>query len=158
MRKLVYIAHPFQGKPKNVKKVEKIILELIKKYPDYTFYSPLHATGFFYFAKSYEEGMKDCIEMLSRCDEAWFCKGWQRSRGCNIEMSWCKEHGMPYKELASGGSTEEWLFWDFDNNCPYCNCPNNELECDIVVEDDDSHHDVVDCPKCGKRLFYETDA
>lgn len=99
MRKVIYIAHPFQGKPENVEKAEKIILELIEKYPDYTFFSPLHATGFFYFMKSYEEGMKDCIEMLSRCDEVWFCEGWQDSKGCNIEMDWCKEHGKPIREL-----------------------------------------------------------
>jgi hypothetical protein len=99
MRKVIYIAHPFQGKATNVEKAEKIILELIEKYPDYTFYSPLHATGFFYFKKTYEEGMKDCIEMLSRCDEVWFCKGWQNSKGCNIEMNWCKEHGKLFKEL-----------------------------------------------------------
>lgn len=99
MRNVIYIAHPFQGKPENVEKVEKIILGLIEKYPDYTFYSPLHATGFFYFKKTYEEGMKDCLEMLRRCDEVWFCPGWQDSKGCNIEMNWCKEHGKPFKEL-----------------------------------------------------------
>ena len=65
MRKVIYIAHPFLGKPENVQKVEKIILKLIEQYPDYTFYSPLYATGFFYF-KSYEEGMKDCA--LRCCD------------------------------------------------------------------------------------------
>lgn len=100
MRKVIYIAHPFQGKPENMVKAEQIILKLIKQYPDYTFYSPLHATGFFYFAKSYGEGMKDCIEMLSRCDEAWFCEGWQDSKGCNLEMAWCKEHGKPYRILS----------------------------------------------------------
>lgn len=158
MRKVIYIAHPFQGKPENVKKAEKIILKLIERYPDYTFYSPLHATGFFYFKKTYEEGMKDCIEMLSRCDEAWFCKGWQNSKGCNIEMNWCKEHEKPYKELqVEDDYVQELLYWDFNDNCPYCNCPNDELDYDLVVEDDDSHHDVVDCPKCGKRLYYETD-
>lgn len=95
MRKLIYIAHPFQGKPENVEKVGKIVLELIKLYPNYTFFSPLHATGFYYFEKSYEEGMKDCLELLSRCDELWLCAGWEDSRGCNIEYDWCKENGKP---------------------------------------------------------------
>ena len=97
MRKIIYIAHEFNGDPANVKKVEAIILQLIKLYPDYTFYSPLHATGFFYFAKSYEEGMKDCIEMLSRCDEIWFAGYWQNSKGCSIEFNWADEHHMPIK-------------------------------------------------------------
>lgn len=97
MRKVIYIAHPFSGKRKNVRKVEKIILELIKQYPDYVFFSPLHAMGFYYFEKSYEEGMKDCLEMLSRCDELWLCDGWENSRGCNIEYNWCIEHSKPIR-------------------------------------------------------------
>lgn len=98
-RKVIYIAHPFQGKPENVKSVEKIILKLIEKYPDYTFYSPLHATGFYYFAKSYEEGMKDCIELLSRCDELWLCPGWENSKGCNIEHDYAQKHNIPIQYL-----------------------------------------------------------
>lgn len=97
MRKMIYVAHPFQGKPENIKKVEKIILDLVRVYPNYVFFSPLHATGFYYFEKSYEEGMKDCIEMLSRCDELWLCEGWENSKGCNIEYEWCKEHYKPIK-------------------------------------------------------------
>jgi hypothetical protein len=97
MHKVIYIAHPFQGKPENIKKVEQIILDLIKLYPDYTFYSPLHATGFYYFAKSYEDGMEDCLEMLSRSDELWLSPNWEQSKGCNIEYNWAKEHYMPIK-------------------------------------------------------------
>ena len=100
MRKLVYIAHPFQGKPENVEKAEKIILKLIRLYPNYTFFSPLHATGFYYFEKSYEEGMKDCIEMLSRCDELWLCEGWEESRGCNIEFEYFTHQGRPVRYVA----------------------------------------------------------
>jgi hypothetical protein len=110
MRKLVYLAHPFLGKSENVQKAEQIILKLIKLYPDYTFYSPLHATGFFYFAKSYEEGMKDCLEMLSRCDEIWLAGNWQESKGCNIEFNWADEHHMPIKfvdEILSNVNSHE---------------------------------------------------
>lgn len=99
MRRVIYVAHPFSGKSENVKKVEKIILKLIKQYPNYTFFSPLHATGYYYFEKSYEEGMKDCIELLSRCDELWLCPGWRESRGCNMEYEYAKKHGIPIKEL-----------------------------------------------------------
>jgi len=99
MRKVIYVAHPFNGKQDNVQKVEKIILKLIEQYPDYTFYSPLHSTGFYYFKKTYEEGMKDCLEMLSRCDELWLCPGWRNSKGCNIEYDWCRKNGKPVREL-----------------------------------------------------------
>jgi hypothetical protein len=99
MRKLIYVAHKFGGDPENVRKVEAIILQLIKLYPDYTFYSPLHALGFYYFAKPYEEGMKDCIEMLDRCDELWLCNGWQKSNGCNTECEYFLREGRPIKYL-----------------------------------------------------------
>ena len=54
---LIYVAHPFGGKQENKDKVEKIILRLTEQFPDYTFLSPIHATGFYYFIKSYDNGM-----------------------------------------------------------------------------------------------------
>ena len=45
--------------------------------------------------------------------------------------------------------------WQEPGDCPFCGLPNSELEYDLVIEDDDSRHDVVDCPHCGRRLFYE---
>jgi len=109
-RKLIYVAHPFGGNPANIKKVEAIILQLIRIYPNYTFYSPLHATGFFYFVKSYEEGMKDCIEMLRRSDELWLCEGYEDSRGCLIEYGYCLENNKPVKfvdEILSFANSHE---------------------------------------------------
>jgi uncharacterized protein with PIN domain len=50
---------------------------------------------------------------------------------------------------------DKYLLWNFHDNCPYCRCPNDELDYDIVVEDDGSYHDVVACPKCGQILYYE---
>ena len=93
--KLIYIAHPFGGKQKNVERVEQIIKRLIKRYPDYTFYSPLHATGFYYNLVSYEKGMEHCLELLSRCDELWLCEGWKESRGCLMEMHYACNNNMP---------------------------------------------------------------
>jgi hypothetical protein len=90
MQKLVYVAHPFQGLQSNVKNVESIILRLIKLYPTVTFFSPLHATGFYYHEKTYENGMKDCLTMLSKCDELWLSEGWEQSTGCKIEYDWWK--------------------------------------------------------------------
>lgn len=46
-------------------------------------------------------------------------------------------------------------FWDEPNDCPYCNLPNSELDYDVVVDDYGNIHDVVDCPRCKNRLFYE---
>lgn len=93
--KVAYIAHAFSGKPENIKDAERIILHLIKDHPDFTFYSPLHATGFFYFELDYDTGMQHCFEALSRCDELWLCPGWEASRGCNMELAYAKKHNIP---------------------------------------------------------------
>lgn len=95
--RMIYIAHPFGGKQENADKAREIILDLLYKYPDCTFYSPLHATGFFYNELSYLDGMEHCFEALMRCDELWICGDWQTSRGCNMEYGFAKAKGIPIK-------------------------------------------------------------
>ena len=101
--KVAYIAHPFGGKQENVKDVELIILKLLPLYPDYTIYSPLHCTGFFYFAVSYVAGMEHCFEFLKRADELWLCKGWEESTGCRMEAEYAVAHGIPINFIMDGG-------------------------------------------------------
>lgn len=99
--KMVYIAHPFSGKPENIENVKNIILELLKQDPQTVYYSPLHATGFYYFAISYAEGMKHCFEALKRCDELWLCEGWEESKGCNMEVHFAQQNGIPIRLVAN---------------------------------------------------------
>ena len=98
--KLIYIAHPFGGEQENVEKVEKIIKGLLHKHPDCTFYSPLHATGFFYYRLAYLVGMEHCFEALSRCDELWIAGDWQESKGCCMEYGFAKAKGIPIKFIC----------------------------------------------------------
>lgn len=98
--KVAYIAHPFLGEQKNVRKVERIIRRLLQRYPDYVFYSPLHATGFYYHDVPYQLGMEHCFEFLKRADELWLCEGWEQSTGCNMEYEYAKEHGIPIREVS----------------------------------------------------------
>ncbi len=100
MLRLIYLAHPFGGEQKNVDRVEKIIKGLLHQHPDCTFYSPLHATGFFYGQLPYLEGMEHCFEALSRCDELWLCEGWYNSQGCNMEYGFAKAKGVPIKFIT----------------------------------------------------------
>lgn len=100
--KLVYIAHPFSAKQENVESVQRIILGLLHKHPDTTFYSPLHATGFFYNELPYEVGMEHCYEALRRCDELWLCPGWQDSRGCNLEVKLALDQAIPIRAILDG--------------------------------------------------------
>lgn len=98
--KLIYIAHPFGGEQSNVDKAETIIKKLLHKHPDCTFYSPLHATVFFYKQLTYLGGMEHCFEALSRCDELWLCGDWLDSRGCNREYGFAKAKGIPIKFIT----------------------------------------------------------
>lgn len=93
--KVAYIAHPFVGKPENVQDVQRIILELVKKYPKFTFYSPLHCTGFYYHEIPYDVGMEHCYEFLKRSDQLWLCNNWENSRGCNLEYNFAYLHLKP---------------------------------------------------------------
>lgn len=99
---MIYIAHPFGGLKENVDAVEKIVKGLLHKHPDCTFYSPLHATGFFYGQLPYLEGMKHCFEALSRCDELWIAEDWEESRGCCMEYGFAKAKGIPVKFVGGG--------------------------------------------------------
>ena len=101
--KVVYIGHPFGGKLENVQAVEQIILKLINKYPDYVFYSPLHATGFMYSLVDYDLGMQHCIEFLKRSDELWLFGDWNNSKGCNIEYRFAIKNNMSIKFLEGFG-------------------------------------------------------
>ena len=100
--KLIYVAHPYGGKWRNKRKVERIIRQLIQQYPDYTFYSPIHALGFMYHDIDYDKGMQHCLEMLKRADELWLCEGWQQSRGCNMEVRFARDNGIPIFEIVDG--------------------------------------------------------
>lgn len=95
---MIYVCHPYGGNCINKLLVEKIIKRLVASTPD-TYISPIHAFGFMYDSVPYDTGMAFCIELLSRCDSAIFCPGWERSEGCRREMEWCKENGKPYRTI-----------------------------------------------------------
>lgn len=59
--------------------------EVLDSFINETYDSPL-----MYIAKS--------IEILSKADVAYFVKGWQSARGCNIERLCCEEYGIPIIE------------------------------------------------------------
>lgn len=92
--KKVYVAHPYGGKEENKILVENIILELVTKFPDTLFLSPIHALGYLYTALSYDEGMKHCYALLEDCDELLLCKGWQDSEGCTREFKYARTHNI----------------------------------------------------------------
>ena len=97
-KSIVYISHPFQNNPKNVKEIEEIIYRLRKRFPNYLFISPVHAFGFLYSSTTYEEGLNMTLFLLETCaDEMWiFGKDWRNSTGVKAEIEYCMQHNIPY--------------------------------------------------------------
>lgn len=96
--KRVYICHEFGGKQESADRVAAIIREFIKWYPDICFMSPIHAFGFYYHDTEYLHGIDYCLTLLEVCEEMWVFGEHSKSRGCQIEKAYCKEHNIPIIE------------------------------------------------------------
>lgn len=92
----VYVAHPYNNESSNKELVESKIKSLIPKNPNITYMSPIHAFGFTYESVDYMDGMEYCFDLLDSCDVALFCDGWKNSKGCNLEMKYCLDNGIPF--------------------------------------------------------------
>lgn len=97
---VIYVSHPYEGNEINRLKVESIIHELIKKYPNNTFISPIHTFLFAYDFYPYEQGLEMCFRLLDKCDEMIVCGDWKSSRGCTAEVKYAEENGIPYHFLG----------------------------------------------------------
>lgn len=97
-KSIVYISHPFQNNPENVKEIEDIIKGLRRLFPDYLFISPVHAFGFLYNSTTYEQGLYMTLFLLETCaDEMWvFGEDWRNSAGVKAEIEYCKKRNIPY--------------------------------------------------------------
>lgn len=96
---MIYVAHAYSNQANNKRSVENIIKELSLKNPSKVYVSPIHTFGFLYTVVSYEKGMFYCLSLLDECDSAIFCPGWQDSKGCRLEMEFCKENKIPWEEI-----------------------------------------------------------
>jgi len=95
-KKVIYVSHPYNGDDNNVHKVCSIIRDLVKKYPDYLFLSPIHCFGFLYDTVEYEKGIECCLWLLDKCDEMWVFGDYDKSVGCMTEIEFCHECNIPY--------------------------------------------------------------
>jgi len=98
---LQYVAHPFTGDTfSNKYEVEQIIKQLVAKYPDTAFISPIHTFSFLDGQIPYTQAMDLCTSLLERCDGLILTGKWEDSTGCSIERSFATNHGIEV--------TEEW--------------------------------------------------
>ena len=94
---IVYISHHYSGLKENEEKVANIINQLQEQYPKYLFLSPVHAFSYAYYEVDYQIGINMCLWLLDKCDEMWVYGEWENSRGCNMEIEYCKEYGIPFE-------------------------------------------------------------
>ena len=99
MRKNIMISQPMSGRDTTEIYVErqKIIDKL-----DAEGYTVLNS----FFDQREIDGVKNqpvyylakAIEVMSKCDVVYFCKGWENSRGCAIEHRIAKKYGLEILE------------------------------------------------------------
>ena len=98
--KLIYVSCKFGGDKKRVEYCENVIKELIKRdresgINDRIYVSPLHTFGWLFNDVPYEEGLDWCLDLLSKCDTMIVLEDFETSRGCNVEIGYCKSKGIP---------------------------------------------------------------
>ena len=72
-KKLVYVAHPYDGKKSNKEKIDKIMQELVMVDITHDYVSPIHNYGFMYLTgDQYQFGLGICIG-LSIIVMYWSC-------------------------------------------------------------------------------------
>ena len=96
----VYISHKFGGKEENKLEVERILRQLVEKYPRNTFVSPIHCFGYMYDFVDYESGMQMCLDLLDACDYMIVYGDWENSKGCKREIRYAEDNQIPY-EIAN---------------------------------------------------------
>jgi len=99
IQKIVYLSYQYGGLEENKTKLESIIRELVKQYPDYVFLSPIHALGFLYGDLPYERGIEHCLTLLDLCDCMYTFGEYSMSRGCMIEKAYCERYKIPIVDM-----------------------------------------------------------
>ena len=90
---LIYCSHKFGGNMENAKDAELKIKKLQLADAKNTYISPIHAFGFMYNTVSYEDGLKLCLDLLSKCDKMIVLS--ELSRGVNAEIDYCVDNDIP---------------------------------------------------------------
>lgn len=112
---MAYLAHPYAPlnrraeifveaiKAENVEETGDIAYEIMKKYPNLTIISPLHAYSFLEGKELKEtEILKYDFRLLSRCDILILSGKWRLSCGCMAEYGYAKARGIRIYEYVDG--------------------------------------------------------
>ncbi len=95
--KAFYISHPYTG-DEDMNRVKSIYIaaKLAEKYPKILFVNPLSAMYHTMTAElDYDAIMRQCEELLGRCDGVIMTGNWQESKGCRQEFEFAQKNNMP---------------------------------------------------------------
>lgn len=96
--KRVYISHPYTGDEEyNLASSRRIRTALKEAHPEVCYLNPLGIFGD--ESTDYSTALADALELLSVCQEAIFCPGWEKSTGCRAERAYCMQQGIVIRAL-----------------------------------------------------------
>ena len=91
---LIYVAHEFGADPANIERARQITHDLQQADTDNTYITPLLAfTHLKYNELGYEQEMRLCLELLSKCDKLIVAS--KVSKGVQIEIEYCERERIP---------------------------------------------------------------
>ena len=93
---LIYLSHPYGGKPENKQAIEVIAKRLVIEHPEHTYISPVHTFGFMYDLVDYQAGLDMCLDLLNACEYMYVYGNHKDSRGCTAEIKYAQENGIPF--------------------------------------------------------------
>jgi hypothetical protein len=99
-RPLIYLASPYGGKHENYTRAQRDMMILTETYRQYDFISPIVSYGFAYDNYSYEDGIAQCLGLLSHCDQLWILHDDGISKGVKIERKFAAEHNIPIRDYS----------------------------------------------------------
>lgn len=105
---MAYLAHPYASafpdiNAFNLMDAGNIAFKIMRKYPNLTIISPLHAYSFLEGKELKEtEILKYDFRLLSRCDILILSGNWRLSCGCMSEYGYAKARGIRIYEYVDG--------------------------------------------------------
>ncbi len=98
---MVYLAHPYGGKPENAASAARIRTRLQTAQPAVTIFSPVEHFSPLEGLVREPEILRHCITALARCDALWAAPGHEGSKGCTLEIAYAYAHGIPVLYLGA---------------------------------------------------------
>lgn len=120
---MIYVSHPYGGLEENKLRIEEIIRELQRLYPEEIFVSPVHCFGFLYDIVDYECGLNMCLELLCRCDSMLVFGNYMTSTGCKAEVKFAVDKDIPYAIVSEQYDLKKC------SDCTFCGRCRNEEGC-----------------------------